>query len=190
MQDQVNPTDQTRENGQKPPFWLFGSFKNAFLMIFEWSSMMHIMAKLLRPFSINGSFKTAYASHGKNSKKLTRNFLDVRFSRGFHRKSEFSFYTVKCDHSRLRFPSKCAQSWKTLKKGCFWPYIANFWMIQIFPGKTAVYVSCPYSKEHSCKKAKKSLARFSVTFPDGRTDGLTDQHSQAWPQLKLRTVTL
>ena len=114
---------------------------------------------------VNGSFKTAYASHGKNSKKLTRNFLDMRFSRGFHRKSEFSFYTVKCDHSRLRFPSKCAQSWKTLKKGCFWPYIADFWMIQIFPGKTAVYVSCPYSKEHSCKKAKKSLARFSVTFP-------------------------
>ena len=46
-------------------------------------------------------------------------------------------------------------------------------MIQIFPGKTAVYVSCPYSKEHSCKKAKKSLARFSVTFADGLTDTLT-----------------
>ena len=46
-------------------------------------------------------------------------------------------------------------------------------MIRIFPGKTAVCVSCPYSKEHSCRKAKKSLARFSVTFRDGRTDGLT-----------------
>ena len=111
---------------------------------------------------VNGSFKTAYASHGKNSKKLTRNFLDVRFSRGFHRKSEFSFYTVKCDHSRLRFPSKCAQSWKTLKKGCFWPYIADFWMIQIFPGKTAVCVSYPYCTERSCKKSEKSLERFST----------------------------
>ena len=36
----------------------------------------------------------------------------------------------------------------------------EFWMIQIFPGKTAVYVSCPYGKEHSCKKSEKSLARF------------------------------
>ena len=31
MQYQVDPTDQTPENGQKPLFWLFGSFKNAFL---------------------------------------------------------------------------------------------------------------------------------------------------------------
>ena len=31
MQYQVDPTDQSPENGQKPLFWLFGSFKNAFL---------------------------------------------------------------------------------------------------------------------------------------------------------------
>ena len=31
MQYQVDPTDQTQENGQKPHFWPFGSFKNAFL---------------------------------------------------------------------------------------------------------------------------------------------------------------
>ena len=31
MQYQVDPTDQTPENGQKRLFWLFGSFKNAFL---------------------------------------------------------------------------------------------------------------------------------------------------------------
>ena len=29
MQYQVEPTDQTQENGQKPHFWHFGSFKNA-----------------------------------------------------------------------------------------------------------------------------------------------------------------
>ena len=40
-------------------------------------------------------------------------------------------------------------------------FFVKFWRFQNFPGKTAVYVSCPYSKEHSCKKAKKSLARFS-----------------------------
>ena len=31
MQYQVDPTDQTRENGQKPLFWLFWWLKNAFL---------------------------------------------------------------------------------------------------------------------------------------------------------------
>ena len=31
MQYQVDPTDQIPENGQKPLFWLFGSFKNAIL---------------------------------------------------------------------------------------------------------------------------------------------------------------
>ena len=30
MQYQVNPMHQIQENGQKPQFWLFGSFKNAF----------------------------------------------------------------------------------------------------------------------------------------------------------------
>ena len=32
MQYQVDLTDQTPENGQKPLFWAFGSFKNAFLI--------------------------------------------------------------------------------------------------------------------------------------------------------------
>ena len=36
----------------------------------------------------------------------------------------------------------------------------KFWMIQIFFGKTAVYVSCPYGKELSCKKSRKSLEPF------------------------------
>ena len=31
MQDRVKPLSQTQENGQKPHFWLFGSFKKAFL---------------------------------------------------------------------------------------------------------------------------------------------------------------
>ena len=36
----------------------------------------------------------------------------------------------------------------------------KFWMIQHFFWKTAVYVSCPYSKELSCKKLRKSLEPF------------------------------
>ena len=138
---------------------------------------------------VNGSFKTAYASHKKNSQKSTRIFPDVRFSRGFHRKSEFSFYTVKSDHSRLRFPSKSAQSWKTLKKGCFWPYIVNYWMIQIFPGKTAVYVSYSHCAEPPCQKSKKSLERFS-RFRRNRPTLTDNRYSEAWAQLSLRIVPL
>ena len=43
-------------------------------------------------------------------------------------------------------------------------------MIQIFPGKTAVCVSYPYSKEHSCKISEKSCARFSGKTADRPTD--------------------
>ena len=39
-------------------------------------------------------------------------------------------------------------------------HFADFWMIKNFPGKTAVYVSCPYRVEPSCKEAKKSLEPF------------------------------
>ena len=120
---------------------------------------------------VNGSFKTAYASHGKNSKKLTRNFLDVRFSRGFHRKSEFSFYTVKCDHSRLRFPSKCAQSWKTLKNGCFWHCIVIFEWSRFFPEKPpCTFLSLIVRNIHA--KKLRNLARGSPRKlqTDQRTD--------------------
>ena len=56
-------------------------------------------------------------------------------------------------------------------------------MNQIFSGKTAVYVSCPYSKELSCKKSEKSNERLPRTF--GQTDGLIGLWAQL--QLKLRT---
>ena len=62
-------------------------------------------------------------------------------------------------------------------------------MKMIFPGKTAVYVSYSYSKEHSCKKSEKSLGRLSGNFADGRTDTQTNQQMEAWAQLSLRTVT-
>ena len=52
MQYQVDPTDQTPENGQKPLFGLFGSLKRCNFVIFEWSSISDIMAKLLTPFSL------------------------------------------------------------------------------------------------------------------------------------------
>ena len=50
-QYEVDPTNQRSENGRKPLFWPFGSFKNAYFVTFEWSSMSDMIAKLLRPFS-------------------------------------------------------------------------------------------------------------------------------------------
>ena len=37
---------------------------------------------------------------------------------------------------------------------------------EIFFGKTAVNVSCPYSDDQSCAKAKKSLERISSNLDD------------------------
>ena len=58
-----------------------------------------------------------------------------------------------------------------------------------FPGQTAVYVSSPYGKEHSCKKSEKSLGRFSrkvvyqptnypttVTWPKGHMLNVSTLH--------------
>ena len=56
MQYQVDPMDQTRDNGQL----------------------------------LDGSFKTAYASRDKNSKKSTRIFSDMRFSQGSQKKAALS----------------------------------------------------------------------------------------------------
>ena len=64
-----------------------------------------------------------------------------------------------------------------VEKPLKWLFLAlyrDYWMIKNFPGKTAVYVSYPYSKEHSCKKAKKSYARFSGKIGNEQTDRLAD----------------
>ena len=52
-----------------------------------------------------------------------------------------------------------AQNAKKLKFGLIWRQNRLYLQIENFFGKTTVYVSCPYSDEHSCAKAKKSLER-------------------------------
>ena len=76
-----------------------------------------------------------------------------------------------------RFPSKSAQSWKTLKNGCFWHCIVIIEWSRFFPGNPAVSLFFLYHPLTSCKKAKRSYARFSVTFGDGRTDRLRTYRS-------------
>ena len=54
-----------------------------------------------------------------------------------------------------------AQSAKNLDFGLIWRQNGLCLQIEIFFGKTVWHVSCPYSDEHSCVKAKKSLEPFS-----------------------------
>ena len=51
MQYQVDTRDQTSENGQKPLFWLFGSFKNAFLWLLNDPSPPGNLAESWKTFS-------------------------------------------------------------------------------------------------------------------------------------------
>ena len=53
-----------------------------------------------------------------------------------------------------------AQSAKNHDFGLIWRQNRLYLQIEIFFGKTAVYISSPYSDEHSCAKAKKSLVDF------------------------------
>ena len=99
----------------------------------------------------------------------------MRFSRWFHWKSKFSFSTLKSDHQWHRFPSKCAQSWKTLKNACFWHCIVIIEWSRFFPGNPAVSLFFLYHPLTWCKKAKKSSAWFSAKIEHGRTDGRTDR---------------
>ena len=51
MQYQVHTRDQTPENGRKPLFWLFGSFKNAFLWLLNDPSPPGNLAESWKTFS-------------------------------------------------------------------------------------------------------------------------------------------
>ena len=51
MQYQVDPTDQTPENGQKIFFWLFGSFESAFLSFLDALSLPGSVAICWETFS-------------------------------------------------------------------------------------------------------------------------------------------
>ena len=51
MRYQVNPTDQSQDNEQKPLFWVFGSFKNAFLWWLNDPSWPGYLAKCCKTLS-------------------------------------------------------------------------------------------------------------------------------------------
>ena len=101
--------------------------------------------------------KRVDASHGKLFLKRTRFFLGMRFSLWYSQNIVVSSKIF----SRKLLPTVFHQNLIKVKKGPFLARFRDYWMIRIFPGKTAVYVSSPYGREHSCKKSEKSLERFS-----------------------------
>ena len=156
MQYQVNPTDQTRENGQKPPFWLFGSFKSAFFVIFEWSSMTHIMAKLLRPFSIMKIcdmksirvtkpkiWTQKWMDHSKQPTRRTKKILknQPEFSRtcgfrgDFTESLNFHFTLSKVTIPDLDFRRNPLKVEKPLKRAVFGPISLIIEWSRFFPEK-------------------------------------------------------
>ena len=62
---------------------------------------------------------------------------------------------------RLDFCQNQLKVEKPIKMAIFGPTSLIIEWSRFFSEKTAVYASYPYHKEHSCQKAKKSLARFS-----------------------------
>ena len=81
----------------------------------------------------------------------------MRFSRGVQGKSKFSFKTSKMKILSLNFCQNQLKVEKPIKMAIFGPTSLIIEWSRFFSEKNAVHVSYPYSKEHSCKKAKKSL---------------------------------
>ena len=85
MQYQVDPIDQTAENGQKPQFWLFRSFQNAFLWFLN---------DPLRPGNIAECWRTFSSIKICNMKSIGRTKV---------KKMAKNLIFGYLDHSKIRF---------------------------------------------------------------------------------------
>ena len=82
----------------------------------------------------------------------------------------------KSDHSRLGFPSKSAQSWKTLKNGCFWHCIVIIEWSRFFPGKPpCTFLVLIVVNIHAKKLRNPRCGSPGILLTDRRTDGLTNR---------------
>ena len=133
--------------------------------------------------TVNGSFKN-FTLFTKNSVKNQEKFSRTcGFRSNFTESLNFHFKPSNIPNQWLHFrqnPLKVEKLFLALYR--------NYWMIQNFPGQTAVCVSYSYCAEPSCQKAKKSCARFFRK--SGNQLPTNYQQLQAWPQLTLRIVTL
>ena len=153
MQYQVDPTDLSPENGQKPVFLHFGSFKNAFLWLLNdpaWA--------LSQPNCCDHLVLSEYAisswCDGPNSRKrqisgwIIQNGLPVIGKKTLKYVSDFSRTCGFREEFRksLNFHSKPSkvmivrldfrQNPLKVEKWLFLALYRDYWMIQIFPGKS------------------------------------------------------
>ena len=101
MQYQVDPTDQTQENGQKPLFWPFRSFKKAFLRSLNDPSW---------PGNIAESWKTFSTITICNIKSIQQTKL---------KKTAKNLFFGSLDHSKMHF----CDSWMILHDMVRWPNV-------------------------------------------------------------------
>ena len=148
----------SRSNRPKSRKWPKTSFlalwiiQKCIFLIFEWSSMSHIMAKLLRPFSIVKICNIKLIRWTK-LKKMANNWMDHskrptrRTKKNLKRQPEFfrtcGFRGVlkkrllyhKIGLSENSLPRFSVKIRSKLKKGCFWHCIAIIEWSRIFPDK-------------------------------------------------------
>ena len=113
------------------------------------------LAELLPENLIFGVFRPP--ENTKKSAKIQKwRFFDAVFAE----KSKiilFTILTIQTIHNNYKFSSKS-------EKPHFWPRKPRKHENRTFPGKTAVYVSCPYSDKLSWEKSEKTNEPFSETF--------------------------
>ena len=156
MQYQVNRMHKTQEKVQKPHFWLFGSFKKAFFWFLNdptwviWCSN-HAEHLVLTKYAISSRSnarksrnwpktlwiiqkgQNAYTRRTKNFFKNQPDFSRTCGFRGEFRKSlNFRFKPSKVNIVLLDF----RQNPLKVEKWLFLALYRDYWMIQIFPGKS------------------------------------------------------
>ena len=124
---------------------------------------------MTRPYS--DEFKISARNDPKRS-KTRKNLPKIQkwrfFDAVFAEKSKIilsTILTIQKIHNNTQFSSKS-------EKPHFWPRNDTKTVNEYFFGKTAVYVSCPYSDELSCKKSRKSLEPLSRKTADQPTNQL------------------
>ena len=94
MRYQVDPTDQTPDNGLKHLFWLFGSFKNAFLWSLNDPSWPGNVAESWKTFSTI-TICNIKSTQQTKLQKMTKNLF---FGSSDHSKMHFSdFWMIQLD---------------------------------------------------------------------------------------------
>ena len=154
MQYQADPTDRSPENGQKPLFWLFGSFKNAFLWHLNdpswpgnvaecWNSLSTILMCIIKSIQ---------------QTKLRKMAKNLFLARWIIQKLHFSdFWMILHDLVRLPNPEKhlvpsqyTISSWSNRPKFQKW-LKTSFWALWIIQKCIFVALDWPFMTWQRCQ---------------------------------------